>query len=220
VAPHRLAIAVVTGLLVALLVRAMHRGRVRRLDHTVFPGDDRTYRNVSVASAFLCGALVILAHDNLRMLVVLTGLTLVAIALCVRVFFHRVGQLIRPGRYAEISDVTFLIGVFSTLLIAFTLVNLSIDNIHSELAKASGTGLSGGAFAIHDGSLIDYLYFSVVLMTTVGFGDISPIHPAARVAVSIECLASYVMFALMVGVITRGVVFRADEGETPDAGSP
>ena len=54
--------------------------------------------------------------------------------------------------------------------------------------------------------LADYLYFSVVVMTTLGFGDIYPATTAARIIVAMQCLTSYVMFALMIGIITRGIL--------------
>jgi voltage-gated potassium channel len=208
---HQFGIAVVTGLITAVTVWLIHRGKVRRLTPDVFPGDDQSYRRSSAVSAFVCGALVIVAHDSLVGLLVLTGLTFLAIALSIKLFFRRVARLIRPGHYAHIQDVTFLVSVFATLLIAFTLMNFSIDQTYSVMADSPNFDTTADAFKSHNGTLLDHLYFSVVVMTTLGFGDISPILPAAKIAVAMECLMSYVMFALMVGIITRGVIFRGDE---------
>jgi voltage-gated potassium channel len=96
------------------------------------------------------------------------------------------------------------------MLFAFTLVNISLDElaaIHAGLDPESSSVL----FANHSGSILDHLYFSVVVMTTLGFGDIHPIATASKVMVSIPCVTSYVMFALMLGIITRGIVFRDDD---------
>ena len=50
-------------------------------------------------------------------------------------------------------------------------------------------GTFGGA---HQGSLIDYVYFSVVTYTSLGFGDISPIENVRLIA-GVEALTGLVM---------------------------
>jgi voltage-gated potassium channel len=62
-------------------------------------------------------------------------------------------------------------------------------------------------FAFSSGSeaLIDAIYFSIVLMTTVGFGDIHPLSAVAKCIVAVECLVGYVMFAVLIGLVVRGV---------------
>lgn len=57
-------------------------------------------------------------------------------------------------------------------------------------------------------SVINGLYFSTVVMTTLGFGDIVPVTVDARLLVVAQTLISYILFALMIGCITRGVVSR------------
>ncbi len=54
--------------------------------------------------------------------------------------------------------------------------------------------------------MINALYFSVVVMTTLGFGDIVPLTPDAKMVVVLQCLTSYIMFALMIGILMRGIV--------------
>jgi voltage-gated potassium channel len=209
--PHKFTIAMLTGLIIAAGVWLVHHGKVRRLNPVTFADNDRAYRRWSILSGFVCGALVILSYRSLAGLLILTTLTLLTIALSVRLFFRQIARLLRPASYAHVPDVVFLLFVFATLLIAFTLVNYSIDEIYSEMARFSNSGSASDAFSSHNGSLVDYLYFSIVVMTTLGFGDISPVLPAARIAVAVQCLTSYVLFALMVGVFTRGIVFRDEE---------
>ena len=52
---------------------------------------------------------------------------------------------------------------------------------------------------------MDVLYFTIVLMSTVGFGDLVPLTAPAKFVVSVQCLVSYVMFALVVGLVVRGI---------------
>ncbi len=209
----RLIVALLNGCLVGTAVFVFHLGKMRRVNREVFPGRDRAYRLVSTGSGFLCGAPVILIYQSPIGMVILTGLTLLAIALHVKLFLRRVAHLLRPGRLARIEDVVFLAGMFAMLLIAFTLVHISLDHIHTDLAVVTDQTQSTVFSSLRSRSLIDHLYFSIVVMTTLGFGDISPLTPAARIAVAAECLTSYVMFALMLGIITRGIIFRGEEAE-------
>ena len=50
-----------------------------------------------------------------------------------------------------------------------------------------------GAASIHD-----FLYFSVITMTTLGFGDIVAVTPAARVLVMIEAMSGQLFMAVFV----------------------
>lgn len=45
-------------------------------------------------------------------------------------------------------------------------------------------------------------------MVTAGYGDIVPHTPMAKLVVVMECLTSYVMLGLMIGIVSRGVDFR------------
>ena len=70
------------------------------------------------------------------------------------------------------------------------------------LAMVIGTGTAGFS-AIEGFSLIDSFYFSVVTITTVGFGDLHPVTPAGKVLA--------VMLILMgVGTFTGMVASAAD----------
>ncbi len=209
----KLAVALLNGCLVGIAVFIIHLGRMRRVNREIFPGRDRAYRLVSTGSGFLCGALIILVYQSPIGMVILTGLILLAIAFHIKLFLLRVAHLLRPGRFARIEDVVFLASMFGMLLIAFTLVHISIDHLHTGLEVGSDSEQSSVFSSLKRGSLVDHLYFSIVVMTTLGFGDISPLTPMARIAVAVECLTSYVMFALMLGVITRGIIFRGEEVE-------
>lgn len=49
-------------------------------------------------------------------------------------------------------------------------------------------------------STLDAFYFSVVTMTTLGYGDIHPLSPLAKVLVIVEVLSGVMLLAIMVGV--------------------
>ncbi|MDB2283050.1 pentapeptide repeat-containing protein [Halorubrum ezzemoulense] len=52
-------------------------------------------------------------------------------------------------------------------------------------------------------TLLESMYFSVVTFTTLGYGDVQPVGPAAKFLVGIESLAGVVLMAALVFVLTR-----------------
>jgi len=54
----------------------------------------------------------------------------------------------------------------------------------------------GGAQDIHSRAA-SFLYFSVVTLTTVGFGDIAAVHPVARSLVMVEALIGQLYPAIL-----------------------
>ena len=54
-------------------------------------------------------------------------------------------------------------------------------------------------------AIVNAVYFSVITITTVGYGDIIPHTPLARIIVAAECLTGYILLGLMIGIITRGI---------------
>jgi hypothetical protein len=61
-------------------------------------------------------------------------------------------------------------------------------------------GISGNPVEI-SGSPLRMLYFSAMVITTVGFGDIVPISPIARLLVALESVGGIALFALFVNAI-------------------
>ena len=49
----------------------------------------------------------------------------------------------------------------------------------------------------------DYFYFSVVTITTVGFGDITPVSTIAKILTMTEAFFGFVMLSIFVGLITK-----------------
>ncbi len=162
---------------------------------------------VLLTVAFLSGAL-----DVFFFLVwwALAGLTLLMIGLVIhhiRAFGRRAVRILRPDAYPVWEDIGYLLHVFVTLLAAFTLINatLAMFALNLEFQAFSFQGET------HAGGLIDALYFTIVTMTTLGFGDIYPVSAAAKLVVALECLTSYFVFALMLGILTRGILPTSDK---------
>ena len=57
-----------------------------------------------------------------------------------------------------------------------------------------------GAFAPAGAPLnqLDFLYFSFTVLTTVGFGDIVPVHPVARGVTTIEQIIGVLYVAILI----------------------
>ncbi len=53
------------------------------------------------------------------------------------------------------------------------------------------------------GSFIDAFYFATVVTTTLGFGDITPATALGRIAVSVEAIVGFVLFALVTSTMYR-----------------
>ncbi|MCL2321401.1 MAG: ion channel [Oscillospiraceae bacterium] len=57
---------------------------------------------------------------------------------------------------------------------------------------------------------VNVIYFSTVTFTTVGFGDILPVAPIAKVFVSIETMSFFVFFVILLG--NHSVFIKPKEG--------
>lgn len=129
-------------------------------------------------------------HDGLFWVVWLAaGLTT---ALCVILHYETIRLLIRVLRREIIHNHrTVLIFVILMLLLAH-LVEASMYAMTYQAVLAWSDGEAGELIGAYDGSLMDNLYFSLSVYSTVGFGDIRPVGPI-RLLVGIEALAGLVL---------------------------
>lgn len=66
----------------------------------------------------------------------------------------------------------------------------------------------GGAFG---GSTQEYVYFSFVTLTTLGYGDVLPVHPAARVLAFLEAVTGVLYLATLVArLVALHIVHEAE----------
>lgn len=52
-------------------------------------------------------------------------------------------------------------------------------------------------------NLFDYLYFSIIVTTTVGLGDIVPITTLGKILVAIQGFLGFLMLGTFVGLLQR-----------------
>lgn len=114
-------------------------------------------------------------------------------------FFDTVGSIgskIRFTTFHEIVFMTFLI--FTTIL------------IFSKIYEVTGLEYSGGGDVQSDRFNIDFLYFTIVTWTTLGFGDILPTQ-ASKVVVIVNVSLGVIMnTAFIASVVSYAVNAKAD----------
>lgn len=123
-------------------------------------------------------------------------------AMNIKDFISELKNILSPDTYATPQVIGDFFSFFINLVISFTVINLSINSLHiyNNVPQAF-------AFGQGPSHVIDAFYFTVITMTTVGYGDITPQTVIARVIVSFECLTSYLLLGIMIGIVTRGINF-------------
>lgn len=64
-------------------------------------------------------------------------------------------------------------------------------------------------------SRTDSLYFTITVLTTVGFGDIAAVSETARVIVSVQMIADLIL----IGIVVRSIIAAAREGVRRKSGT-
>jgi hypothetical protein len=100
-------------------------------------------------------------------------------------------QVFREGPIT-MHRVLGAVGVYLLLGLAWSFAYHLIDVANPEAFTISG----GPDYSIQSGS--EFLYFSFVTLTTVGYGDITALDPAARSVVMLEALTGQLFPAILI----------------------
>jgi hypothetical protein len=82
--------------------------------------------------------------------------------------------------------------------------------------------LHSGSFTVPPGQMllaVDWIYFSFITLTTVGYGDITPVHPIARTLAVGEALTGQLYLAVMIArLVAMEIVFwQQDTNGSPQS---
>lgn len=87
--------------------------------------------------------------------------------------------------------------LLSCLIILGALMTIAAAFMHLAEAKAQPDRL---------GTIPDAMYWALITLTTVGYGDITPITPAGRLVAGVTAIFGLVMVALPIGIIANSFV--------------
>ncbi len=149
------------------------------------------------------GMLCIYITSNKLATYAISGLILYAAYDNIKNFIARLSALLLPEKHATTGDLSDFATFFINLLISFSVINLSLNTVHQNLNIERAFNFSEGI-----GGILDSIYFTLITMTTVGYGDIYPLSTVARAFIGLECLCSYLLLGIMIGIISRGIDFN------------
>ena len=116
------------------------------------------------------------------------------------------------GDFSAICLLSFTVGVVLNLIVRQDATNLNLLSgaaavylllaliwalsyrFIGDLAPGAFNGLSPD----HHSSWTQYLYFSLTTLTTLGYGDITPVNPFARIWVTFEAVVGVLYVAILV----------------------
>jgi len=106
----------------------------------------------------------------------------------------------RPSRFAFVlTTVIIVFGLFySTTYLSYS------DIPHLEIKDVNYPN----GYCTFFEALLNSIYFSIITLTTVGFGDIIPNNSYARLIVPIEALLGVSLFGVFVAMLTRKKPYR------------
>lgn len=113
-------------------------------------------------------------------------------------------EVFRPGTTEQDAVVGALCG-FLILLLVFVRVHGLIEALYPGSYRDDGFAFAERSDAV---VLATFQYFSTITLTTVGFGDIVPIGPAARIATGLEAIIGQLYLAVVIATLVGRVASR------------
>ena len=113
-------------------------------------------------------------------------------------FFWFTAAVVLAGvlRQREVSADTILggISVYLLMVLAFTLLHLLVATLQPGAYQVVSAGYS--RFGVEDFALA--LYFSFVTLTTLGYGDITPLSRFAQMLTGVEAMTGQLFVAILI----------------------
>lgn len=159
----------------------------------------RSWFLVAVALA-LAGVLFnLFAHQGARIefaiasLLTFLAFLVLSTALAVRQVF--------ASRLIELNNIVGAICVYLLLALTWALVYTLLNALVPESFSGDIEG------SVHD-QLLDFIYFSLVTLTSLGYGDITPVGATARALATLEVLVGQFYIAIMVAGLVAAYLRR------------
>ena len=105
----------------------------------------------------------------------------------------------------ELDAVIGALCGFLLILTVFMRLHALIEAVDPGSYQANGPPLSGCSGVM---LVAIFQYFSTVTLTTVGFGDIVPVTPAARLATGLEAIVGQLYLAVVIATLVGRVAAR------------
>lgn len=157
-------------------------------------------RNIAVVVAGLLAVFAQLVGEfsDLESVVVVGRLAILLVLLYVHT--HIMRDIVPQPRVT----ISTIFGAIATYMLAI----LYWASIYSVLAIHDGQAFSGPIDS--DYGVMDFLYYSAITQTTVGYGDILPVSEFARSLASLEALTGQLYIAILVGWLVGRAVSQPE----------
>src|SRR5262245_38706998 len=109
------------------------------------------------------------------------------------------------SRTSEVDAVVGALCGFLLILIMFMRMHGLIEALRPDSYRTDGPPFSERSDAM---LVASFQYFSTITLTTVGYGDIVPVTPAARLATGLEAMVGQLYLAVVIATLVGRVASR------------
>ncbi len=128
--------------------------------------------------------------------------TLLVMALQLHIFQAIFGHILFDGKTTPINKI--LGGICGYLLLG-----LMFSNIYTVILIFDPDAISAHKNAA--AGQAELMYYSLVTLTTMGYGDILPISPTARMVSALEAVAGNLYLAILISTLASQFLFKSDK---------
>lgn len=124
------------------------------------------------------------------------SLTIAGVSVCYLILLiHTVFRILIGHRKVKLQDVIFFLLSYTVFIVQFALYYGCLDRFL--------TPRFGASFMSNVGELkaLDFLYYSGVVMTTLGFGDIVPLHAMTKLLAVFQATLGQTLLVLSIGSV-------------------